>query len=120
LKRPLAIELAELTLRGTMSPELLAWIKNDLTNTNILNNSTEKCDKHCKQIQDEIIQKIQPAMHTVLESYYSMRGILKARYTLGGDNSICGLGLDLASLSDVIGRLEEMSALFELMLKDVS
>lgn len=77
---------------------MLEWIKKDLINTNILVNSTEKSEKHCKMIQDEIIQKIQPASHSLLESFYKIRGTLKSKYTLGGDGSICGLGLDLASL----------------------
>lgn len=55
----------------------------------------------------------------MLESYYRIRGVLKSRYVLGGENSIFGLGLDLASLSEVIGKLEEMNLLVELMLKDL-
>lgn len=54
LKRPLCVELTELTLKGTMSPEFIDWIKNDLINTSILTNSAEKCEKQCKVIQDEI------------------------------------------------------------------
>ena len=120
LKQTLASELAELTLRGTMSAEFFEWVKNDLMNTSLLNNSAEKCEKHCKQIQDEIIFRIQPALHTVLESYYKIRGTLKASYILGGNSSIVGIGLDLLSLAEVIGKLEEMNVLVELMFKDVS
>jgi len=56
----------------------------------------------------------------VLESYYKIRGTLKASYILGGDSSIVGIGLDLLSLAEVIGKLEEMNVLVELMFKDVS
>lgn len=103
-----------------MSAELLDWIKKELSNSSILNNSAEKCEKHLKQIQEELTQKVQPAIHSVLESFYIVRGIIKAQHALGGPTSIGALGLELTSLQDVIGRLKEMSALAELFFKDIS
>jgi hypothetical protein len=46
--------------------------------------------------------------------------MIKAQHALGGPNSIGALGIELTSLQDVIGRLEEMSALAELFFKDIS
>jgi len=38
---------------------------------------------------------------------------------VGGDNSISGIGLDLDAVSSVIERIEDLSNLVEMMLRDV-
>jgi hypothetical protein len=113
----LAKELEDLSLRGTLSPSMKQWIRDELTNTQILNNLFKSCEQQLKQIADELLLRVQPSVSSALEIVERVTGRLQAK--CGFQNRVSSLGFSLKTLGDVGGLVSGMSVLAERMLMDV-
>lgn len=94
-----------------MCDSIKNWLKNDLTNSNVLSSLNTHCDTILKQVQDDVLYRLKPTIATSLEIASELRGLLKAKKMF--NNSISSLGFHLGSLEDVIRHLQEISALIE-------
>jgi len=103
LKRDLAEELAEMAIRGNLSPEIANWIKDELTNTTILTKLAENCSEQLKVIQEQIVERLSPATQSLFYLATQLRALLYSKQMMGSSSkSITTLGFSFDDLQDLI------------------
>jgi len=66
------------------------WVKDELTNTGILMNLNKNCQQYLKQIQDEILQRLQPSMTSCLQVAEKLKGLLRSKLMFNNPISVLG------------------------------
>lgn len=94
---------------------MLQWVKDELTNTNVLLNLDKHCDQQLKVVYEELNQKVAPSLVSSMQLASRIRAILKAKSI----SQIASLGFLLKTVEDVIKHLQEASALTERLSLDV-